>query len=103
MLRDRNGSITVEITRQQLEEWAGRRLTDEQVERLDGCIPNSSIPEAIGVIVAEALNLPPVDEPAYFMTAAELAFMRHPEVAARVDQAISHPETLLKRNIDDLG
>jgi hypothetical protein len=42
---------TVEITRDQLECWAGRELSDEEVARLDECIPNSSIPEAIGAIV----------------------------------------------------
>lgn len=41
----------ITITRGQLEDWAGRRLTDDEVERLDECIPNSSIPEAIETIV----------------------------------------------------
>ena len=42
--------LGVHLTREQLEDWAGP-LTDDQVERLDECIPNSSIPEAIGDIV----------------------------------------------------
>jgi hypothetical protein len=40
------------ITREQLESWAGRPLTEDDLDRLDDAIPNSSIPEAIGEIVA---------------------------------------------------
>jgi hypothetical protein len=40
----------ITLTRGQLEAWAGMRLTDEQVDRLDEVIPNSSIPEAISAI-----------------------------------------------------
>ncbi len=43
---------TVEITREQLEAWAGRPLSDDEVARLDEAIPNSSIPEAVEAIVA---------------------------------------------------
>ncbi|SDD55052.1 hypothetical protein [Actinokineospora iranica] len=39
------------ITREQLECWTGRPLTDDDLSRLDAAIPNSSIPEAIGTIV----------------------------------------------------
>ncbi|MFB7837814.1 hypothetical protein ACWIGW_44765 [Nocardia brasiliensis] len=39
------------ITREQAESWAGRPLSDEEMDRLDDAIPNSSIPEAIGAIV----------------------------------------------------
>lgn len=39
------------ITREQLECWAGRPLTDDDLDRLDEAIPESSIPEAIGTIV----------------------------------------------------
>jgi hypothetical protein len=42
----------ITLTRQQLENWAGRPLSDEELERLDDAIPNSSIPEAIGTIVS---------------------------------------------------
>lgn len=38
------------LTRDQIECWVGRRLTDDEVDRLDDAIPHSSIPEAIGVI-----------------------------------------------------
>lgn len=38
------------ITREQLEQWAGRALSDTEIDRLDECVPNSSIPEAIGEI-----------------------------------------------------
>jgi hypothetical protein len=47
---------TVRISRAQLEAWAGP-LTDEQVELLDECIPNSSIPDAVATIVGEALGI----------------------------------------------
>jgi hypothetical protein len=39
------------LTRDQLESWAGRELTDDEVETLDTVLPESSIPEAIGEIV----------------------------------------------------
>lgn len=42
--------IGVTITRDQLEAWAGRTLTDDEVLTLDINISNSSIPEAIGVM-----------------------------------------------------
>ncbi len=38
------------ITREQLEDWARRPLTDDDVASLDDAIPMSSIPEAIGDI-----------------------------------------------------
>ncbi len=38
------------ITREQLERWAGRPLTEVEVDRLTACVPNSSVPEAIGEI-----------------------------------------------------
>ena len=40
----------ITLTRGQLEAWAGRELTDEEVEQIDEAIPNSSIPEAIDQI-----------------------------------------------------
>lgn len=49
--RDQNHTIT--ITRDQLECWAGRPLTEEEVDRLDEALPDSSIPEAIATIVGE--------------------------------------------------
>lgn len=41
----------ITLTRDQLESWAGRALTDEEVEALDTSIPESSIPEAVRTIV----------------------------------------------------
>jgi hypothetical protein len=52
---DSFGELTVEITRGQLEAWAGRKLTDEEVRRLDDAFPNSSVPEAFATMV-DALN-----------------------------------------------
>ena len=46
---------TVTITREQLQDWAGRVLTDDEVDILDTCIPNSSIPEAVATIAEHAL------------------------------------------------
>lgn len=40
------------ITPERLEEWAGRPLTYSDLVRLDKAIPDSSVPEAIGMIVA---------------------------------------------------
>ena len=39
------------ITRQQAEAWAGRSLSDDELERLERAIPLSSIPDAISTIV----------------------------------------------------
>ncbi len=55
MLTDSFGRLTVEVTRDQLEAWAGRELTDEEVTRLDDAIPNSSIPDAVEAIVGSFL------------------------------------------------
>ena len=38
------------ISRDRLDEWAGRELSDSEVDRLKRAIPCSSIPEAIGTI-----------------------------------------------------
>lgn len=57
MLKDMFGKPTIEITREQIESWAGQHLTDEQIAELEEIIPNSSIPDAIGTIVAEAMGL----------------------------------------------
>jgi len=40
----------ITLTRGQLEEWAGRPLTDDQLDRLASSIPKSSIPDAINEI-----------------------------------------------------
>lgn len=45
-------ALGITLTRDQLEAWAGRELTDEEVYLLDEAIPNSSIPDSVGVIVA---------------------------------------------------
>lgn len=42
----------ITLTRDQLESWAGRALTDEEVQWLDGNISLSSIPEAIENMVS---------------------------------------------------
>ena len=50
---DRPGII---LTRGQLEAWACRTLTDEEVEALDEAVPNSSIPEAIGTMADSIMD-----------------------------------------------
>jgi hypothetical protein len=40
------------ITAEQAAHWAGRPLVVDDVQRLAECIPHSSIPDAIGEIVA---------------------------------------------------
>lgn len=50
-------ALGITLTREQLEAWAGRELTDEEVEALDTAIPESSIPEAIATIT-EGLSTP---------------------------------------------
>lgn len=44
-------ALGITLTRDQLESWAGRELTDDEVEHLDTHIGESSIPEAVGEIV----------------------------------------------------
>jgi hypothetical protein len=44
-------ALGIELTRDQLEAWAGRVLSDEEVEALDTAIPESSIPEAVAEII----------------------------------------------------
>lgn len=48
------------LTRNQLEAWAGRPLTEQDVASLTEALPHSSIPEAIGTI---ADNLPTAQNP----------------------------------------
>lgn len=53
---DRNTRWTADergivLTREQIESWAGRRLSDEEVDDLENAIPNSSIPDAVATIV----------------------------------------------------
>lgn len=47
-MSDREGIL---LTREQLESWSGGPLTDDDLERLEDAIPNSSIPEAVSTIV----------------------------------------------------
>lgn len=44
---------TVGISRDQLECWADGPLTDDQVARIDACIPQSSVPDAVAEIAAQ--------------------------------------------------
>ncbi len=48
------------ITRSQAESWAGRRLTAEEMDRLDDAIPHSRIPELIASIV-DSFDTPPTE------------------------------------------
>ena len=57
-----DGRPTVIITPEQIECWAGRPLTDDEVSRLDDCIPNSSIPDAVADIVASVADEDDGDE-----------------------------------------
>ena len=45
------------ISAEQVDPWAGRRLTNDQLQHLAEAIPNSSIPGAIDTIVNEAIDL----------------------------------------------
>lgn len=39
------------ISRDRLEEWAGRKLTDAEVATLSSILPHSSLPDVIGTVV----------------------------------------------------
>lgn len=45
------------LTRDQIREWTGLDLTPAETDRLARCIPGSSIPDAIGAIVTDAMGL----------------------------------------------
>lgn len=45
----------ITLTRDQLEAWATRALSDEQVEQIEEAIPNTSIPDAI-VAISDSLH-----------------------------------------------
>lgn len=45
------GAHAITLTDGELNEWAGRTLTPDEVRRLARCIPHSSIPQAIATIV----------------------------------------------------
>ncbi|RAS59475.1 hypothetical protein C8D87_11487 [Lentzea atacamensis] len=44
--------LTQLITREQLEEWVGRSVSDDDLAQLDVAIPNSSIPQSLADIIA---------------------------------------------------
>ena len=46
----------ITLSRDQLEAWAHRPLSDEEVEAIDECVPNSSIPNAVEIIANEAIT-----------------------------------------------
>jgi hypothetical protein len=48
-------ALGIELTRDQLEAWAGRELTDEEVEALDIALPTSTVPAVIAAL-AEGLS-----------------------------------------------
>jgi hypothetical protein len=55
------GSIV--LTADQIAEWAGGRLSEQDLRRLADCIPRSSIPDSIGEIVAGAPGVTFGDDP----------------------------------------
>lgn len=46
------GALTVTITRNQLECWAGRKLTDDEVSHIDDALPNTSLPDLIATVAS---------------------------------------------------
>lgn len=57
------GRTGVHLSRDQLEAWAGRTLSGDELSRLGEAIEYSSIPEAVEVIANEALAPPAEDDP----------------------------------------
>lgn len=43
--------IGILITRDQIETWAGRSLSDDELDRLDEALPHSTLPDTVGLIV----------------------------------------------------
>lgn len=54
-------AASITITREQIERWTRRTLTDDEIARLLAAIPNSSIPEAIADIVTQFEHDPQPD------------------------------------------
>ena len=46
----------ISLSRDQLEAWARRPLSDDEVAAIDESIPNSSIPDAIDTIANEGIT-----------------------------------------------
>lgn len=52
----------ITLTAERIHAWTGYRPSPEQMKRLATCLPHSSVPEAIGTILSEALGLFPDHE-----------------------------------------
>ena len=48
------------VSREQLEQWAGRSLSETEIDRLHACVSHSSIPEAIAEICSSFVH--PADQ-----------------------------------------
>lgn len=60
--RDEGSAPRFVLDPELIHEWTGYRLTREQMNRLATCLPHSSVPEAIGTILSQALGLTPDEE-----------------------------------------
>jgi len=45
------------FTREQVEEWIGHCITDDELEELERVLPYSSLPNCVETVAHEALNL----------------------------------------------
>jgi hypothetical protein len=71
------------ISRDQLESWAGRTLSDEEVARIGDALPHSSVPESVGTIAENMI----IDEVAAEREQAEEQG-RLPRVAAEAARQV---------------
>jgi hypothetical protein len=53
--RDRDNDRVLSFTRAQVQSWAGRELSDDELSDLEDAVPNSTFPETVGLI-ADALD-----------------------------------------------
>ncbi|TMR88146.1 hypothetical protein [Nonomuraea basaltis] len=64
-------STNIVIPREQIEQWGGRPLTDDEMARLQKAIATSSIPEAVGALIGTFLPRPDASMIAQALTAAD--------------------------------
>lgn len=58
-----SGQPGITLTHKQLEQWAGRPLTNDEVARLDAALPHSSLPDLIWTVVDACTTTTGNDDP----------------------------------------
>lgn len=80
----------ITITRGTLQDWVGRPLTDDEVERIFTALPHSSVPEAIATIAANLTPQPPCDHPLSEFQVIEDGYTRTWDTEIDEDEKVIH-------------